>query len=93
MSETFWIVVIICLTMIVVTLRGTLKHLIFKATKEGVNATIGADTNAKVKITGVVQTKKSKMQVEHDDTEISGIVQIDSTMDVKVPAQPKKSKK
>jgi len=94
MSETFWIILAICLTVIVVALRGTLKHLIFKATKKGMNATIDADTGAKVKITGVYQSNKSKMQVEHDDAEITGVVQRDgSRMDVKLPAQPKKSKK
>lgn len=94
MSETFWIILVLCLTVIVVALRGTLRHLIFKATKDGVNAAIDADTGAKVKITGVYQSNKSKMLVEHDDTEITGVVQRDgSKMDVKSPAQPKKSKK
>jgi|GEM_PF-2811789 cytochrome oxidase assembly protein ShyY1 len=95
MSETFWIVLMICVTMtaIVLALRGSLKQLIFKANKEGVNAAIDADTSPKVRITGVVQTKQSKMQVEHDDVEITGVVQHDSTMGVKSPSQPKKSKK
>jgi len=93
MSETFWIILIICITVIVVALRGTLKHLIFKVTKKSVNATIDADTGAKVKITGVVQMKKSKMQVEHDDAEITGVIQRDSTMNVKPPSQSQKPKK
>ena len=94
MSEAFWIILAICLTVIAVALRGTLRHLIFKATKEGVNAAIDSDTGAKVKISGVVQMKKSKMQVEHDDAEITGIILHDSTLDVKSPThQPKKSKK
>ena len=94
MSEAFWIILAICLTVIAVALRGTLRHLIFKATKDGVNAAIDSDTGAKVKISGVVQMKKSKMQVEHDDAEITGIILHDSTLDVKSPThQPKKSKK
>ena len=94
MSETFWIILIICVTVAIVALRGTLRHLIFKATKDGVNAAIDSDTGAKVKISGVVQMKKSKMQVEHDDAEITGIILHDSTLDVKSPThQPKKSKK
>jgi cytochrome oxidase assembly protein ShyY1 len=96
MSETFWIVSMICVTMtaIVLALRGSLKQLIFKANKEGINAAIDADTSPKVRITGVVQTKQSKMQVEHDDVEITGIALHDSTMNVKSKSpQPKKSKK
>lgn len=95
MNGTFWIwiVLIICITVIILALRGSLSRLIFKANKKGVNATIDADTGAKVSITGVVQMKKSKMQVEHDDAEITGVIQHDSTMNVKPPSQSQKPKK
>jgi hypothetical protein len=93
MSETLWIVLMICVMVIVWALKDKLSSLVFKADKKGMNATIHAEPTAKVKITGVVQMKGSKMQVERDDVEITGIAQHGSTMNVKPPSQPRKTKK
>jgi len=85
------IVMIVIMTFL---LKDRLLNAFFRADKKGIEVQVHAEPSAKVKITGVYQSNKSKMQVEHDDAEITGVVQRDgSRMDVKLPAQPKKSKK